>query len=216
MKEEIQTLLRRHFPVLGSHPVLMDEIAQKSTLIQLQAGQTLLQPGSDIHAIPLVVKGAIKVVRPDHTQHEVLLYHIQPGQSCAMTLSSCLRREASRVKAVTLQNTVLIGVPSELAYALGRRFPAWFDFVLESYSSRFDELLNMVEAISFESLEQRLIHYLQEKSAIIHSLILPVSHKEIAAELGASREVVSRLLKQMEHRGQLQLFRGRIKILGLM
>ena len=168
-----------------------------------------------IHVIPLVVRGSIKVLRVDELGHEVLLYYIQPGESCALTLSSALKQEKSRIKAITQQETEVIGVPSELAYLLGRRFPGWYDFVLDSYSARFQELLNMVDEISFSSLDQRLVKYLREKSELLNTLVLHLSHQEIADDLGTARAVASRLLKQMERRGMIQLLRGRLRILSL-
>ena len=213
---EIRSLLQHHFPQLSAQPGLVDDIAEKAVVLQLPAGKMLLQNGSDISHIPLVVKGTIKVVRPDHRDHEMLLYHIQAGQSCAMTLASSLRREPSRIKALTVQPTIIIGIPSELAYALGRRYPAWFDFVLDAYSNRFEDLIAMVEDVGFSSLEQRLLKYLRAKADMLNTHTLPIAHQEVADDLGSSRVVVSRLLKQFENQGIVQLFRGRIKILRLM
>lgn len=213
-KEDIPTALRHYFPTLNN-PALSESISEKAVLLSIPAGKVLMHSGDLIHLIPLVIKGSIKVVKVDESGHEVLLYYIHPGESCALTLSSALKQEKSRVKAITQQQTEIIGVPSELAYALGRKYPGWFDFVLEAYANRFQELLNMVDEISFSSLDQRLLKYLREKSALLDTLVLHLSHQEIADDLGTARAVASRLLKQMEHRGMIQLLRGRIKIFSL-
>ena len=213
-QEELTIVLRRHFPAFN-HPDLNESITGHAIFMKIPAGQVLMHSGDAIHLIPLVVKGSIKVVRDDAAGHEVLLYYIQPGESCALTLSSALKQEKSRVKAVAQEATEVIGVPSELAYVLGRRYPGWFDFVLDSYSQRLQELLNMVDEISFSSLDERLLKYLTEKSAMLHTLVLHLSHQEIADDLGTARAVASRLLKQMERRGMIQLLRGRIRILSL-
>ena len=213
-KEDIPTLLRLHFPTLNS-PALSESISEKAVLLTIPAGKILMHSGEQIQLIPLVIKGSIKVVRADESGHEVLLYYIHPGESCALTLSSALKQEKSRVKAITQQWTEIIGIPSELAYTLGRKYPGWFDFVLDAYANRFQELLDMVDEISFSSLDQRLLKYLREKSALLNTLVLHLSHQEIADDLGTARAVASRLLKQMEHRGMIQLLRGRIKILSL-
>lgn len=212
--EDIGMLLRRHFPAFN-HPELHEQIVERAVYLKIPVGKTLLQAGDIIHVIPLVVRGSIKVLRVDESGHEVLLYYIQPGESCALTLSSALKQEKSRIKAITQQETEVIGVPSELAYLLGRRFPGWYDFVLDSYSARFQELLNMVDEISFSSLDQRLLKYLREKSELLNTLVLHLSHQEIADDLGTARAVASRLLKQMERRGMIQLLRGRLRILSL-
>ncbi len=213
-KEDIPSILRLHFPTLNN-PALSESIREKAVLLTIPAGKILMHSGEQIQLIPLVIKGSIKVVRADETGHEVLLYYIHPGESCALTLSSALKQETSRVKAVTQQLTEIIGIPSELAYTLGRKYPGWFDFVLDAYANRFQELLDMVDEISFSSLDQRLLKYLREKSALLNTLVLHLSHQEIADDLGTARAVASRLLKQMEHRGMIQLLRGRIKILSL-
>jgi CRP/FNR family transcriptional regulator len=212
--EETGAILRRYFPAFN-HPDLNETIIGNAIFMKIKAGKTLMHAGDTIHLIPLVVKGSLKVVRVDEAGHEVLLYYIQPGESCALTLSSALKQEKSRVKAVAQQDAEVIGVPSELAYTLGRKYPGWFDFVLDSYSMRFQELLDMVDEISFSSLDQRLLKYLREKSELLNSVVLHLSHQEIADDLGTARAVASRLLKQMEHRGMIQLLRGRIRILSL-
>lgn len=213
-KEEIKLLIRKYFPLLGGTD-LAETIESHAVLLSIPAGKILMNPGDSIRLIPLVVKGSIKVMRADETGHEVLLYYIHPGESCAMTLSSCLKQEKSRIKAVAQQSTDVIGIPSETAYMLGRKHHAWFEFVLDSYALRFDELLAMVDEIGFSSLDRRLAKYLREKSELLNTVVLHLSHREIADDLGTARAVVSRLLKHMEHKGMVKLERGRMRILSL-
>ncbi len=211
----LPVLLHQFFPLLGGEG-LAQAIAEKSALMVVPTGKILMDTGDFIRWIPLVVKGSIKVVRADDAGHEMLLYYIQPGESCAMTLSSCMKQRPSNIKAVAQQATEIIGIPSDLAYMLGRKYPAWLDFVLESYAVRFDELLEMVDEIGFSSLDQRLTKYLHEKAESLRTLVPHISHQEIADDLGTARAVVSRLLKQMERKGMVKLSRGRIRILSLM
>lgn len=213
-KDDISAVLRHYFPSLN-HPELSEAISEKAVFLTIPAGKILMNTGDHIHLIPLVTKGSIKVTRADAAGHEVLLYYIHPGESCALTLSSALKLEKSRIKAITQQKTEVIGIPSELAYSLGRKYPGWFDFVLNAYANRFQELLDMVDEISFSSLDQRLLKYLRDQSVLLNTLVLHQSHQEIADDLGTARAVVSRLLKQMENQGMIQLLRGRIKILAL-
>ncbi len=212
--ELLTSLLHQHFPLLN-HPELVNTIVERAVFLNMPAGQVLISPDESIKLIPLVVQGSVKVARPDSAGHEVLLYYIHPGESCAMTLSSCLKREKSNIKATTQQQTQIIGLPAEVAYLLGRKYPAWFDFVLNSYSIRFEELLHIVDEISFSSLDRRLLNYLQEKATILNTTVLHLSHQEIADDLGSARAVISRMLKQMEGQGMVTLLRGRIKILRL-
>lgn len=214
-QEEIASTIRTSFPLLHGLEI-SDAIAARATSLSLPSGKILMQPGETINLIPLVIKGSVKVVRADDAGHEVLLYYIHPGESCAMTLSSCLKKEKSKVKAVVQQATQLIGIPADQAYMLGRKFPAWLDFVLDCYARRFDELLDILDEIGFSSLDQRLSKYLREKSMLLNTTVLHLSHQEIADDLGTARAVISRLLKQMERKGMVKLLRGRIRILALM
>ncbi len=207
--------IRQYFPLLDNNGLAQD-IADKASLLQVPNGNVLLDAGDTIRLIPLVVKGSIKVVRVDDAGHEILLYYVHPGESCAITLAACMKQRKSNIKAVAQPSLELIGLPSDMAYMLGRKHPAWIDFVLETYALRFDELLEMVDEIGFASLDQRLAKYLQEKSELLGTLVPHISHQEIADDLGTARAVISRLLKQMERKGMVKLSRGRIKILGLM
>ena len=211
----ITAAIQRPFPLLD-HGGLADALAEKASYLTIPSGKILMDSGDSIRLIPLVVKGSIKVSRVDDAGHEMLLYYIQPGESCALTLSSCMKQRKSAVKAVTQQNTEIIGIPADVAYMLGRKYPSWLDFVLESYGLRFDELLEMVDEIGFSSLDMRLTKYLKEKSETLGTLVPHISHQEIADDLGTARAVISRLLKQMERKGLVKLLRGRIKILSLM
>lgn len=213
--EQVLSAIRANFPLLASAG-LAEAIAEKAVILSVPAGKTLINPGETIKLIPLVIKGSIKVARADEDGHEILLYYVQPGESCAITLSACLKQHGSSIKAVTQQPTDLIGLPSDEAYMLGRRFPGWLDFVLEAYSNRFNELLHTVDEIGFASLDHRLARYLKEKSTLLGTLVPHISHQEIADDLGTARAVVSRLLKQMERKGMVKLARGRIRILSLM
>lgn len=212
--EQLASTIRTFFPLLGNNG-LAEAIAEKSTFLALPPGKVLMDAGDPIRLIPLVVKGSIKVVRADDAGHEILLYYIHPGESCAITLSSCFKQRQSNIKAMTQQATEIVGIPSDLAYMLGRKYPAWLDFVLDAYALRFDELLDMVDEIGFASLDRRLAKYLKEKSEALGTLVPHISHQEIADDLGTARAVVSRLLKQMERKGMVKLLRGRIKILAL-
>lgn len=211
----IRQTLKEFFPLLNASPDLIAEIATQSQLVTIAQGAVLLNMGDPIRHIPLVLSGSLKVVRPEADEREVLLYYIHTGESCAMTLASSMRRENSRIKAVALQATRLLALPGAAAYKLARQQPAWFDFVLNAYARRFDELIDLVEAVSFTQLDERLIKYLKEKSVVLRTLSLNISHQEIANDLGSSRVVVSRLLKQLERKGLIELHRNRIKILGL-
>ncbi len=207
-KNGIKTALRQHFSVFQQGE-LVEEIASKGIYMYVPSDQYILEVGSFIKVIPLVIKGSVKVVRQEKSG-EIFLYYIRPGQSCAMTLSSCMKREKSRIKAIVQEDTELVALPAEDVYYMIRKYPAWQNFVVETYSQRFDEIMEVLDHVVFHKLDERLFKYLQKRSSSQNSLELPISHQEIASDLATSREVISRLLKQLERQGLIQLFRGKI------
>lgn len=207
-KQGIKANLRQFFPALAQGE-LLEEISIKGIYMYVPSDQYLLEMGSFIKVIPLVIKGSVKVVRQEKSG-EIFLYYIRPGQSCAMTLSSCFKREKSRIKAIVQEDTELIAVPAEVVYYMYRKYPAWQDFVIETYSQRFDEIMEVLDNVVFHKMDERLVQYLNKRVLANESKELKISHQEIADDLATSREVISRLLKQLELRNEIQLSRGKI------
>ncbi|MFH5885927.1 Crp/Fnr family transcriptional regulator [Halalkalibaculum sp. DA3122] len=202
------------FPDL-SNSTAFRQYAHKHEPKELPEQTTLLNLGSPIQVVPFVLDGAIKVMRDDREGHELYLYHIQPGESCAMTLTSTLSRERSQVKAVTLETTTLLAVPVDTINDWYRSDPVFRNFVLSTFQQRFEELLDILDQVAFQQIDQRLARFLQDRSSALERNILHITHQELAYELNSSREVISRLLKQMEKKGMVELGRNRIKIIDL-
>ena len=207
-KNGIKVALRAHFPVFEQEG-LIEAIARKGIYLYVPSDQYLLEVGSFIKVVPLVIKGSVKVVR-EEKNGEFFLYHIHPGQSCAMTLASCMKREKSKIKAIVREDTELVALPVEEVYYLLRQFPTWQNFVVETYSQRFEEIMQVLDQVVFHKLDERLLYYLKKRTRHQEQLELHISHQEIADDLATSREVISRLLKQMEKRQLIQLHRGKI------
>lgn len=216
LPEDIARQIRQHFTVLAQSGDIAQAIATESQALSLPEGKVLLDTGDTINYIPLVIDGIIKVVRSDHDGHEILMYYIHPGESCALTLSASLKREKSKIKAVVQQKATIVLLPTTVNWQLARRYPVWFDFVLDAYGKRFEELLELVEEVGFKHLDERLEKYLRHQFAFHSGTIIAMSHQEIASALGTARVVVSRMLKQLEKKGQIRLMRGKIKNIGLM
>jgi len=211
LAQKIQTL----FPVLDQWE-LVQLFIKHSKWIELPQQTEILRPDQFIQFIPLVLEGSIKVFREDDAGREILLYYISPGQSCAFTLEAALRRHRSKIRAVTQTPSQLLVVDlSQMPFSF-TRYPAWQNFVLETFSSRFGEVLLTLEGVVFHSLDERLRQYLQKKRQTLQTDIIDISHQQIANELATSREVVSRLLKQMEREGTIALGRGRITFIWSM
>ena len=208
---KIHQLTKKNFPTLLQLD-LIEAIKEKGDLIQIPAGQAMLDYGKYVKMIPLVTKGAIKVLRQDKEGQELFLYFLYPGQTCTMTVQCCRANLPSEIRAVAEEDTELIALPTDVMDDWLRKYDDWRQFVLTSYSDRFYELLNTIDSVVFHKLDERLLDYLEEKRKISGSNVLNISHQEIANDLHSSREVISRLLKQLERSEKVLLGRGKIEI----
>jgi CRP/FNR family transcriptional regulator len=203
--------IRRLFPVFDQHELAAWLLAQGRQQV-FEAGAVLMQTGSAIRHIPLVLSGSVKVSREDAEGREIFLYYMLPGETCAMTLNACYQHEQSRVNALTQERSSLLLLPVAAVYEATKRFPAWQRFTFDSFGQRFDELLQTLEGVVFQQLDERLRHYLLEKTAALNTRQLHISQQQIADDLNSSREVISRLIRQFEQKGFLRHARGVIEI----
>ncbi len=203
--------LRQQFPAFDQHD-FVSWFMQHAAFKIFEADTQIMRVGGLVRHVPLLLSGSIKVSREDAEGREIFLYYILPGETCAMTLSACYKAEASRINAVTLEPSGLYLLPAELIHEATRRFPSWQKFAFDSFGYRFDELLHTLESVVFQQLDERLKHYLQEKATALNSRILHISQQQIADDLNASREVISRLIRQFEQKGYLKHGRGLIEI----
>jgi CRP/FNR family transcriptional regulator len=194
-------------------PDLLTELETKSTLMQVNEGQTMLSPGQTIRAVPLVISGILKVSRVNDEGQEILLYYVKEGESCAMTFTSYLMAHGSVIKASAEEDSVLLGVPVNLMDEWMTKYPTWKRFVMSEIFNRFTEIIKAIDDVAFKKLDDRLANYLKEKSKVTGSSLINLSHQQIADELGTNRVVVSRLLKQLEINKKLLLYRNQIKLL---
>ena len=190
----------------------MADIEEQGRIMEVPAGMTIMDIGGYIKVMPLVTKGAIKVLREDENGDELFLYFLYPGQSCAMTVQCCMANAPSAVRAIAEDDTELIALPVEVMDKWLQEHISWKNFVLNTYSERFTELLNTIDSIVFQNLDERLMDYMKEKAKIAGSRIIKTTHQEIAYDLHSSREVISRLLKQLEKKGGIKLGRNKVEL----
>lgn len=176
------------------------------------AGEVLMYSGDKIVFSPLVVKGSIRVIRENQDGKEFFLYHIYSGQSCAMSLNCCRAQQTSMVKAVAEDDTEVYLIPAELVDEWFI-YSEWKEFVNQTYSQRFAELMTVIDLIAFSQMDVQLQHYLQKRAEALNTRTLPITHQQIADELHTHREAVSRLLRQMEQKNMLRLSRNQIELL---
>ena len=199
-----------------SEPQLLDEIDKTGKLLSFQPGDVIIQPDKYIKVIPLLLKGTVKVLRVDENGNELFLYFITAGQSCAVSLSTCITNKLSNIKAVAEDDTELIAISASIAAKWFNEFPSWRIFVLQTMDNRFEQLIKTVDSIAFSKTDERLITFLTAKSKALSTTSLQITHQEIANELSTSREVISRLLKHLEQKGKVKLYRNRIELFFLM
>ena len=193
-------------------PKLLDAIEKEAKVMEFDAGQTIIDKGQYIKMVPVILEGSIKVLRTDEAGHELFLYYIEGGETCAMSLTCCSTATPSDIKAVAEEKTTILGVPVNKHEGWTNEFRQWKDFVALTYQKRFQELLLTIDAIAFQKMDERLLGYLTTKSRQLKSLELTITHQEIATELGSSREVISRLLKQLEKKKLVELGRNVIYV----
>jgi len=191
---------------------LMEEIAQVAKVYDFKEGDILIDFGDYIKNMPLLLNGAIKILREDFDEGELLLYFIEKGDTCAMTMACCLGDTKSEIRAVAETDVKLIMIPvNKMEEWLGK-YKSWRNFVFNSYNNRLKEMLTAIDNLAFMNMDERLYNYLLEKSKINKSKHIQNTHQEIAYDLHTSRVVISRLLKALENEGKIQLHRASIEL----
>lgn len=176
-------------------------------------GDLILDEQARIHAIPIVTRGSVRVIRRDEDGRELLLYYIRAGESCIMSFLGGLHQDTSKVVAVAEEDTDILFVPVDRVTSMVRDNPEWLDYIFRLYHRRFEELLDVVNSVAFKRVDERLLDYLKRKSEITQSKTLLVTHEQLANELGSARVVISRLLKRMEEEGLVRLGRNKITLM---
>lgn len=191
---------------------LINALASSGSKMSFRAGESIMDPGQFVKFIPIVLEGSIKVIRTDETGKELFLYYLEPGQTCALSLTCCSASRPSEIKALAEEDTMILGIPVDLHEKWMDDYRQWKEYISSTYQSRFQELLEALDAVAFKKLDQRLMRYLSTKMKQQKATELQITHQEIATEMGTSREVISRLLKQLEKRKWIELGRNVIYI----
>ncbi|WP_294288237.1 Crp/Fnr family transcriptional regulator [uncultured Chryseobacterium sp.] len=196
-----------------SSPELVEKLYKNGVKKIYREGDIILDENSSIRSIPIVVKGMMKVIRTEEDGREILLYYIRAGESCIMSFLGGMHNEKSIVKAEVEEDTEILFLPVDKVSLFIKEYPEWLDYIFRLYHKRFEELLDIVNAIAFKKVDERLLNLLMKKSEILETKILIITHEQLANELGTARVVVSRLLKQLEDSGKLMLGRNKITML---
>lgn len=193
-------------------PELVEKLQQYSIRKEYEAGSIILNENTHIRSIPIVIKGTLKVIRTEEDGREILLYYIKAGESCIMSFLGGLHNETSKVKAEVEDDAEILFLPVGKVSLFIKEYPQWLDYIFRLYHKRFEELLEIVNAIAFKKVDERMLALLNKKVEITGGNILNITHEQLANELGTARVVVSRLLKQLEDSGVVQLGRNKITL----
>ena len=203
--------LKKLFPSFSN--ALIDDVNANAIDQSFVAGDVIMRTGQYIKNTVLVLSGKIKIYREDEDGGEFFMYHLQPGQACAISMICATKNEQSQIMAKVVEDVELVMVPLPQMDKWMMQHRSWYEFVIDTYRSRFEEVLEVVNSIAFRAMDERLEFYLKRHQNACGCQDLKLSHQEIATELNTSREVISRLLKKLEQRGALKLHRNHIELL---
>ena len=203
-------LLRKGFPLLDQD--LLQEFARNAVMKEIPQGVEILKEGQHVKMVPLVVKGLVKVYSR-YEDKELLLYYIRPSESCIMSFIAGLKDQPSKIFAITEEPTTLALLPSHYLEKWIREFPRFNMMFYNLYNLRYADMLETIHHLVFEKLDQRILEYLKKKNVITGVQALDIRHREIASELGTSREVITRVLRKLEKENKITQQEGKIRVL---
>ncbi|HFA50270.1 MAG TPA: Crp/Fnr family transcriptional regulator [Bacteroidetes bacterium] len=211
---DILKILQKNFPNIAER-ALQEEIVEVGKVMSFRAGEIIMDFGSYIKMVPLIISGSIKVSREDDNEgKEMLLYFLGAGEACSMSFTCCMMNKKSEIRTEAVEDTTLIGIPIRYMDQWMSKYQSWKNFVMTSYDHKMIELVKVLDSVAFGGMDARLRKYLQSRAASTSSHVINATHQEIAKDLNASREAISRLLKKLENMGEVKLGRNQVRVLG--
>ena len=195
---------------------LLDEVIKIGQFKKIDKDVCMIDIGDKLTHMPLIMEGAIKIVDEDKDGNEYLLYYLEKGDSCAMTMTCCMGGKRSSIRATTEQPTLLYMIPIQKMEDWLVKYKTWRAFVFESYDARMREMLEAIDALAFNNMEERLYKYLKDRAMVLHSPTLEITHYRIANDLNTSRVVISRLIKKLALDNKIEAHRNQITVLKFM
>ena len=195
-----------------TEPELQTEILKHGKVIQAKPGDVLIREGQHLNFLPIVIHGKIRVYQ-EKDDREILLYYVGPEETCMMSLSAAYLDYKSAANGMAIEPTEILVLPAYLIADWQLKYPSWNRYIIRTFKSRYDELLNSFGSVAFKPIALRVKEYILEQSHLLKTKKIPVSHQTLANELGTTRVVVSRILKQFEKERIVKLHRGHIEVL---
>ena len=195
-------------------PALVEEIKKNARVKAVPRDEVLMDSGAELVFVPIVQSGILRIVRENNDGKEIFLYHLYPGQTCAMAINCCQASKRSMVKAIAEEDTEVLLIPANRVEEWFR-FTEWKSFINNTYGMRFAELINVIDLIAFSNMDKQLLHYLEERAKALHTKALVITHQQSADDLRTHREAISRVLRTMEEKGVVRLGRNTIELISL-
>lgn len=200
------------FTNFNTSPELTQKLYDNSIIKNYKVGDVILEEESSIRSIPIIASGSIRVIRTEEDGREIFLYYIKSGESCIMSFLGGMHNEASKVRAEVEEDAEILFLPIDKVMLFIKEYPEWLDYIFRLYHKRFEELLDVVNAMAFKKVDERLLNLLHKKAELTSSKTILITHEQLANELATARVVVSRLLKQLENNGVVKLGRNKITL----
>ena len=191
---------------------LINEICKNSTLKKFKEDELILDVGEKMTHLPLVVSGSVKGMREDEEGRELLLYYLEVGDTCAVSMSCCTKPNKSIIKAIAETDVEVVFILNEKMEEWIVKYPSWRSYVLDSYNVRLNELFDSIDNLAFNNMEERLYKYLRDKVMVTKTAKLNITHFQIAVDLNSSRVVISRLMKKLENNGLITQYRNYVEV----
>lgn len=186
-------------------PKLIEEINTSSTTVDIPKNVKILSVGDLMDFIPFVKKGSVRVFIEDkETKKEQLLYYVSDGETCLMSIIASFGDRKSKVSAITDSECQILKVSNSEVRTWQTEYKEWNDLILNLFLNRYWDLLDTINAISFKRIDERLYSYLKKNSPSNENIADNKTHKQIAKDLGTSREVISRSLKKLQLEGKIK------------
>lgn len=204
--------IARVMPILQrADPTVVREFMRTAFLTRIPAGRDVFTEGDPTEAIALLISGEVRVYKIGETGREITLYRFGLGQSCILTANAILSRKAFPAIATVEHDAEAVMIPADAFRDWVRRYDLWRDFVFDLLSQRLSSVMALVDEVAFRRTDARVAAFLLQRGRRENPI--PVTHQEIAADLGSSREVVSRILEDFVGRNLIRLARGSVEVL---
>lgn len=204
--------LRQQFGYLFDEE-LLETISEVGIIKHFRKDDIIMDIGDELNYIPLLLKGNIKIIREDENGHEILLYVLEHGDTCAMSLICCMKKTKSKIRASADKDSNVLLIPAHFMTEWFHNNESWRNFILQSYQIRFNEMLETIDTLAFLKMDERIYKYLMDQVKLNASNTLEITHQKISEDLNTSRVVVSRLLKQLEDEKKIKIGRNKIEVL---